>query len=165
MSPHGQLLYDGCLWLLHACCSELPYLASQQASEQGLVRASVEGKLASLQSLGAPLSWKGAGLMVSLLLDWPSGGLSPVSELSMEPGQISCLSAGWADEQRMIQTEGIREEDPGHVILAQLWVDPGWQSPGEGQTHCWLHEGCPETWITDGYPPADALLAVSGLSA
>jgi len=63
----------------------------------------------------------------------------------MEPGQISCLSAGWADEQRMIQLVGIREEDPGHVTLPQLSVGPGWQSPGEGQTYCWLHEVCPET--------------------
>lgn len=120
MSPPGQLLHDGCLWLLHACCSELPDLASQQASEQGLVRASVEGKLAGLRSLGAALSWKGAGLMLSLQLGWLSVGLSPASELSMEPGQTSCPSAGWADEQGMIQQAGNREEDPGHVTLAQL---------------------------------------------
>jgi len=70
VSPPGQLLYDACLWLLHEdCCSELPDLASQQAAEQGLVRASAEGKLAGLRSLGAALSWKGAGLMMSLQLD------------------------------------------------------------------------------------------------
>jgi len=120
VSPPGQLLYDGCLWQLHDCCSVLPDLASQQASEQGLVRASVQGRLAGLQSLGAPLSWKAAGLMMSWQLDWLSEGLSPASKLSMEHGQISCLSAGWADEQRMIQQAGNREEDPGHVTLAQL---------------------------------------------
>ena len=84
------------------------------------MRASAEGRLAGLQSLGAALSWKGAGLMVSLQLDWLSERLIPASELSMEPGLISCLSAGWADEQRMIQPVGNREEDPGHVTLAQL---------------------------------------------
>ena len=102
MSPPGQLLYDGWLWLLHDCCSVLPDLVSQHASEQGLVRASVQGRLAGLQSLGAPLSWKEGGLMMSLRLDWLSERLIPASELSMEPGLISCLSAGWADEQRMI---------------------------------------------------------------
>ena len=165
MSPPGQLLYDGCLWQLHDCCSVLRDLASQQASEQGLVRASVQGRLAGLQSLGAPLSWTAAGLMMSWQLDWLSKGLSPASKLSMEHGQISCLSAGWADEQRMIQQAGNRGEDPGHVTLAQLRVDLGWQSPGEGQTHCCLREVYPETWMTDEHQPADALLAVSDLSA
>ena len=84
------------------------------------MRASAEGRLAGLQSLGAALSWKGVGLMVSLQLDWLSVGLSPASELSMEPGQISCLSAGWADEQRMIQQVENQGEDPGHVTMAQL---------------------------------------------
>lgn len=162
VSPPGQLLCDGCLRLLHDCCSELPDLASQQASEQELVRASFEGKLIALQNLEAPLRWKGAGSMKSLQLDWLSEGLSFASKLGMGAGQISCLSAGWVDEQRMVQQVRNREEDAGHAILAQL----GWQSLGEGQTHCWLRELCPETAMNDEHQqPADVLLAMSDLNA
>lgn len=76
----------------------------------------MQGRQAALQSLEVPLSWVGAGL-VRGNLGWLSGSLSPENEQSMELGQISCLSGGWAAGLRMSQVWGSLGVGPGPCWL------------------------------------------------